>query len=784
MSTRPLVFCTRLTLIIAPLAALVACSNDPAPTDLSADAGPDAPLTDTAPDLDASVDADTDAPPLITGELAIDLVAPLMGTSGIAFGYAALSPAVQVPFGLARLGPDTSIANSAIPFHHFSGYHGDDTDLFGFSHLHFIGTGVVDYGNLRVLPLTDANAPPGRHHTALARDTEVASPGYYAVYLPEEGVLAELTATAQGGLHRYTFDETDTPAFLNINAGASVSGDDVIESQITLDGNILHGYATHAGAYTGRTRPFTLYFDIELSRAPDDARTWREFAFDPVVSAEPGQEVGISLTFNDASTPIELRVGLSLVDHAAARANRLDQLDGRSFDEVHAAARELWREKLHRVRLKGADDHVARTFYTSLYNAYRMPSRQNGADHRYRGIDGDVHSATTHAYYTDLSLWDTFRTLHPWLTLTDPDEQRAVLLSMEKMREQGGFFPRWPAAISYTNGMLGTWAEALFAEGALKGIEGPDYNAALEGVVELAMAPTPEGHPYSGRPGIEDYIALGFVPDDRHGSSVSRTLEYAWGDFAIAQLARHLGQDQLADNFDQRALSSGNVFHPESLFPRPRNADGSFNLDAPPEQVYMSGGPFTEGNAWHWRFYGLHSPDHLVERFGGQAPLYEALLAFFENSALADERPVDTRVVDTYYWHGNEPAIHAALLFHAAGSYDQLAHWVRQIQTRLYTDGPPGNDDGGTLSSWYLFNALGIYPVAGSDRYLASIPLTPYAEVDTAGGTLKIVAPGAAPRNQRVRALTLNGQPVDPASLTHADLQNATLHFELDDLDD
>jgi predicted alpha-1,2-mannosidase len=734
--------------------------------------------------VDADSPSDTDGfdeNALIDGHDALGWVDPFVGTKGEWFGYAALTPATQMPYGLVRLGPDTSIGTSYIPFHHFSGYHYLDPDVRGFSHLHFIGTGVVDYGNIRVLPRREVpDVTPSHWHTPMDKATETASPGYYSVHLPAERTLVELTASYHGGLHRYRFDEGGT-GYLTIDAGASVTSRDVLASQVAVDGSRITGWATHRGAYTGRTRPFTVYFSMTVEPAPSEAWVWKDGAYAQSSTSAEGSLVGAILRFDEVEGPVELRVGVSIVDLDAAEANRQAQLEGKSFEEVHEAARAAWSDKLGRVRIKGATRDVTRMFYTSLYNAYRMPTRFDGVDGRYRGLDGEVHQAQGWTYYTDLSLWDTFRTLHPWLTLTDVDEQRDVLRSLMAMREQGGYFPRWPAAISYTGGMIGTWAEVLFAEGALKGIDGIDYAEAYEGVREIAMGPTEPGHPYGGRPGIEPYIELGYVPEEATSVAVSRTLEYAWGDFAIANLAGYLGKDEDESLFRERARSYRNLFHPESQFFRPRRSDGTFDLSAPPERVYMSGGPYTEGNAWHWRFYALHDPQGLVELFGSAEAFKSALSEFFTRSALGKEGPIDHKTPDLYYWHGNEPTLHSALLFHAVDAYDDVAQWVREIQTRLYTDGPPGNDDGGTLSSWYLFNALGLYPVAGSERYLLSIPLIPYAEVDTASGTLIIEAPGAKPQPQRVASVSLDGSAIEGAELRHAQLLDGRLFFEIAD---
>ncbi|MBA2664809.1 MAG: glycoside hydrolase family 92 protein [Bradymonadaceae bacterium] len=765
---------------VADAALDAVAEHDLSPSDLGA-----SDIAADVADVALGPDAEVGAPiieELITGAMAFDLVDPFIGTGGLGFGYAALTPAAQMPFGLVRLGPDTTQRTSHPGFNHFSGYYDLDSDVRGFSHLHFVATGVPDYGNLRVMPQRSVRqTPPHIWYTALDKQSEQASPGYYTARLPDEQVQVELTASEFGGFHRYSFDGEGV-AHLTIDAGSSVTNNDVIASHVEVTANKITGWATHAGPYTGRSRPFTVHFSITIEPAADAVWTWQDGEFNEEATSAEGNQTGAVLRFEALQRPVELRVGVSIVDLDAAEANRVAQLDGKSLEQVRAAARTAWIDKLGRARIKGANADVATIFYTALYNVYRMPTRFDGVDGRYRGLDGEVHTTDGWTYYTDLSLWDTFRTLHPWLSLTDVDEQRHVLRSLAAMRKDGGYFPRWPAALSYTGGMLGSWADVLFAESALKGIEGVDYADAYVGLRELAMVQPPPAAGFSGRSGIAEYIEHGYVPVEAGHDSASRTLEYAWGDFALANLAGHLDYTEDEALFRQRAGYYKNLFHSDSGFFRPRHADGSFDLSRTTETVHMGGGPFTEGSAWHWRFYALHDPSGLVELFGGKAALDEALEAFFAKSALGKTRPINTVLPDIYYWHGNEPAIHAALLFHSVDRYDRLAHWVRQIQTRLYTtgrDGIPGNDDGGTLSAWYLFNALGLYPVAGSDRYLLSVPIVPYAELDTASGTLIIEADGAAPRDQRVAAVSLDGEPIEGGELRHAQLQAATLRFSL-----
>ena len=772
--------------LLAPL-LFMGCSEDRAVTDVSETEDSSSaeldPVDDAASEADPtevdSVDIEDDEAldpsAMMTLDEAMAAVDPFIGTGGLGFGYAALTPAAQAPFGLVKLGPDSTLNGTHVDFMHFSGYHYDDSGVRGFSHTHFIGTGVADYGNIRVLPLRDLDSgQPGSWWTAWDKGSESASPGYYAVDLPDADVIVQLAASTRGGIHSYEF-VGDDPAHLTINATAAVSGGTVHDSSIEVTTDGAEGWVTYGGGYTGRSQPFTVYFSATVEPLSESVSAWDSDGLNDSDSAEGVVAGGVFSWSTAPSEPVVLRVGISFVDVEQAAANRLEEVGERSLETVREDTEALWREKMGRVRIGGVDESTARMFYTALYNTYRMPTRLDGVDGRYRGLDGEIHEASGHAYYTDLSLWDTFRTLHPWLTLIDPEAQRDCLLSLVRMYEQGGKFPRWPAAISYTGGMIGTSADMLFAGSALKGIDGVDYEAALDGL----LASQPEM-----RSGSADYLELGYVADDHHGNSVSRTLEYAWADWSLANLAEFLERPE-HDELRERGRSYRNLFHEESGFFRPRTADGEWNLSRPVTEVEMGSGSYTEGTAWHWRFYAFHEGADFASLLGGESGLEEALEMFFDQSALGGSGPIDTLLPDDFYWHGNEPTIHAAYLFHEAGRYDRLAYWVREIQTRIYGDGPdglPGNDDGGTMSSWYLFSALGLYPIAGSDVYALGTPLVPSAEVDLGDdSTLVIEAPGASAENRYVRSVTLNGEPVEDGYVRHSDLRGATLIFEMAD---
>ncbi len=769
---------------VAPDAAVAVDlgAPDAVPPDLGA---PDA-AADGAPS-DAAVEPDAAPPPdpgpVNAPDEALDAVNAFIGTGGLAGGFSALTPAAQLPNGLVKLGPD-STRGSAHPWFLFGGYHFDYPDVRGFSHLHFVGTGVADYGNLRVLPLaTIEGDTPDERWAPMDKSSERASPGRYQVRLTDPDVQVDLTATLRGGLHRYTFADAG-PRYLAFDVAASVFGD---AQAVIVDAapGLLEGHVVYKGAYTGRTRPFTLHFSATVDPPAAAVHVWNGEGLQvDTTHAEGTSRGGAILEFADvAGTPITMRVGVSMTDLEGARANREQELEGRDFDTVAAAARDAWRDKLRRVRVAGGtpDDRVI--FFTAMYNAYRMPSRLDDVDGRYRGLDGEVHSIDGFAYYTDLSLWDTFRTLHPWLALTDHDLQRDCLQSLMAMGRDGGYIPKWPAAISYTNGMLGTSADVVFADSALKGVEGVDYGAAFAELKTTADAPTEAGHPYSGRRGIESYLRLGYVPVSHAGASVSTTLEFAYDDGALANLAGHLGLADDEARYRQRSFNWRNHFDPETKFLRARHEDGTWDELGDPARGFDDH-EYREGTAWNWRMYAPHDPEGLRDAHGGAEGFGAILEEMFSRSGLGKEGPIRTTLPDPYYWHGNEVDLHVPFLFAFTDRPSRQDHWVREIQTRLYwneADGIPGNDDGGALSTWFTFSAIGAFPLAGTDRYIVSTPLFPRVEVDTPDGTvLKIEAPGADHERRYVHALTRDGAPVAGRELKHADLLGGpTFHFTM-----
>jgi predicted alpha-1,2-mannosidase len=414
-----------------------------------------------------------------------------------------------------------------------------------------------------------------------------------------------------------------------------------------------------------------------------------------------------------------------------------------------------------------------------------MPTVFNDANGEYLGFDRQVHRTTDFRYFTDLSLWDTFRTTHPLYTLTAPKDQRDMVVSLIKMLEQGGWLPRWPSGHGYSNSMLGTPADIVIAESYLKGIRDFDVEKAYQAMQRTALAPTPPGAAFSGREGVEHYLQHGYCPSGLMEESVARTLEFAWADSAIANLAEALGHREDAELFRKHSQFYRNLWNPATQYFQPRDVEGKFFEPFKPLLLtyFDRKGEFTkdyvEGSALQWRWGAPYDTEGMIALFKSREYFVGELNGFFARSSPAMGRWNP----GPYYWHGNQPDIHAAYLFNDAGRPDLTQKWVRWILDNKYGDGYDGldgNDDGGTLSAWYVLSALGLYPVAGSDTYQLGAPLFEKAEVRLKGEPLVIAAENYLAANRYVQKVWLNHQPLDRPWIKHSEIQDGgVLRFEM-----
>lgn len=759
--------------------SLAACGDDGSPP------GVDASGEDAAVDagVDGSVEPpDAALPPARPAEPPLRrYVDPFVGTGGVGFGVGSASLAPQTPFGLARPGPDTATAGGAPGFNHCAGYYYEDTFIRGFSQVRPHGMGIPEYGVIGLMPTDGMSADKTTmdgHRSAFDHATESAEPGYYAVTLADTNIAVELTASDRVGHLRATFPE-DGDRTLLVDVGHFIGELTILGGEVEVDpaAREVSGFSWFSGGYSGRFGGMPVYFVARFDQSFAGYGVWDDGALFPGEARRTGSAVGAWVDFDEAQ--VHVQVGLSMTDLAHARMN-LDA-EAAEFDAVRAATADRWEEALSRVAIEARSERDMRLFYTALYHALLMPTLASDVDGSYRGLDGEVHRAEGFRYFTDFSLWDTYRTQVPLLTLLYPELLREQLLSLMAMMRDGGYAPRWPLGIGYTGGMVGDSADLVFADAWAKGVRDFDVAEAYAGLRRTAFHPTgpPYGPPtrFGGRSGIERYLELGYVPLEAAGASASRTLEYAYDDWGLAALAEAAGATEDAASLRRRAGNWSHLWDDERQMLLGRSEDGSFPTDVNTEAWSDF---YAEGNVWQYLWFVPHDLGGLADRMGGPDAMVTRLVELFERST----RRTSTVLPGQYYWHGNEPDIHYAWIPSFFDRPEPSARWVRWIVRAFYDDTPaglPGNDDSGTLSSWLVFAQLGLYPITGWDQYLLATPMLPRAVLHLPGGDLVIEAPEASDEAYRhVGPVLLDGAPLPGARVPHARLAGgATLRFDV-----
>jgi predicted alpha-1,2-mannosidase len=723
-------------------------------------------------------------------------VDPFIGTGGFpAYTSGDDIPGVTVPFGMVRLSPDTKYflgsylgeGNTVST----AGYYYGDNRIIGFSHTRLIGTGASDGGHFRVIPSADQhgykNYMAGRFCKFSHKD-EVAFPGYYAVTLSEQGVLAELTASEHTGVHRYTFSKKEKPHIL-IDVSSSMGKGKAIEGevQISPEKQEVTGTIKTFGSFSGRYGGIRVFFSAHFSEPLSSFSVWSGKELMKDQASVKGDQVGADLVFNNSGSGkvVIMKMGISYVSVENARANREAETGHAGFNEILSETQKKWEDKLSLIRIEGGSDEQRKIFYTALYHSFQMPTLFNDVNGDYKGFDKKVHKTENFRYFTDLSLWDTFRTIHPLFTLIATKDQRDMMVSLIKMCEQGGVLPRWPSGYGYTGSMLGASADIVIAESYLKGIRDFDVETAYQAMRKAALAIDIPKEGFKPRSGMADCLKYKYCPADLMDKAVSKTLEYAYADDAISKLAKELGHEEDAELFASHSEYFRNVWNPETQYFQPRNASGQFVKKFKPLMlVYLDldneyTDDYAEGSAMQWRWALFFNGEGLISLFKERKYFVDELDNFFAKS----DPTLGAWYPGAYYWHGNEPDIHSAYLFNYAGRPDLTQKWVRWILDNKYGtgyDGIDGDDDAGTLSAWYIFSSLGFYPVAGSDIYQIGAPLFRKAEIKTGDNLLTIVAENYAPQNKYVRKVWLNDIPLDRFWLKHSEIaQGGILRFEM-----
>lgn len=687
-----------------------------------------------------------------TPAVARDLVAladPRIGTGGLGYSVGCGFPGATLPHGLVKVSPDTASQSGAAPgFYHGGGYHADDPLVQGFSHLHAHGIGLTAYGIVSLMPADGFDASKtteAGYELPLDKSSETAVPGRYDVrLLSADGapvVDVTLTATEHTALHRYRYAEGTSPTVI-LDLAHVLDGGEALGASLSIDPTTgeFKGWMDNRGDMGPE---FRTWFDGVLDPPPRAVGTWADA--DPVEGATTAEGVQAGGWFSyDADDltdgTVSVRLALSLVDAEGAAANLAAEHDGFDVEQDADAARAAWAALLDRIQVYGGSDEDATIFATALYHSLLMPTAIDDVDGRYMGFDGEIHTTDSH-YYTDFSLWDTYRTEHPLLALLWPEAQTDMLRSLARMSEQGGSLPLWPLATWDAGAMLGSPAQVVIGEswqkGLLRDADGqpdPDAEVLLDAALEVATGA--DGLPYGTRPDVSLYDSLGYYPSDQVGRSVAWTQEVSVADAALAPMAEDLGQPDEAAMLRERSEDWKNVYDPAVGYFHARLSDGSFSTDF--DDLLWSD-EYAEGNARQYLWLAQQDPEGLIDELGGDAAFVERLDAFFEASAREDQ----TFWPRENYWHGNEPDIHAPWLFALAGRPDLSRTWVDWVIRTFYgtgADGLAGNDDAGTLSAWYAWSAMGIYPLAGTDRYVLGATRFDRVEFPIEGGTLCIRA--------------------------------------------
>lgn len=733
----------------------------------------------------------------------VDYVNPLIGTAKMGHTF----PGATVPFGAVQLSPDTDTIPYAVDgkyngdvYKYCAGYQYNDPTIVGFSHTHFSGTGHSDLGDILVMPTQGklqlntgtAERPDGGYRSRYRHEMEVAKPNFYQVLLDDHNIKAELTTSTRVGLHRYTFPKsTESHIVIDLTSGIyNYDGKNVWTVLKVHNDSLITGYRQTNG--WARTR--TVYFAIRTSKPFKNYGSgqfdgnqvyrgfWRKFDQRNNFPDLAGHNLKLHLDFDtEEQESILMKVSLSPVSMTNAIANMEAEIPNWNFDHVVAEGQSAWENELKKIEVDMLSEEDMVNFYTSMYHASLMPTIYMDVNGEYKGLDQEVHQADGFINYTSFSLWDTFRAFHPLLNLINPSRNADMVSSMLAHYDQSvlKMLPIWSHYANDNWCMSGYHSVSVVVDAILKGVYKGDANAALQACVQTANTRRYEG--------IGAYIDLGYVPDDVSGTSVSNTLEYAYDDWCIAQLAKKLGNQELYQDFSKRAESWKNLYDSSIGFMRPKNSKGEFRPKFDVLETHNQG--FIEGNTWNYSLYVPHQPVEMMNTMGGARKLESYLDSLFTmhlpDKYFEHTEDITREGIIGNYVHGNEPSHHVAYLYNITNSPWKTQEKVRTIINNQYHNGEAGlggNDDCGQMSAWYIFSSLGFYPVApGDDTYWIGSPLVKSATINLENGKqIQVNARNQSVANKYVRKVSWNGKEIKDFKLSYALLQNGgSLEFEM-----
>jgi predicted alpha-1,2-mannosidase len=739
-------------------------------------------------------------------EKIINYVNPMVGTQSMGHTF----PGVCAPFGLVQLSPDTEMIPHNIDgeyqpaaYRYCAGYQYDDPTIVGFSHTHFNGTGHADLGDILLMPTVGkvqlnsgtAAAPESGYRSRFSHQREEAEAGYYAVWLEDYGIQAELTATERTGIHRYTYPQgvAEGHVILDLAHGIYNYEGKVLMANLRVeDAYTLTGYRITQGWSRMNYTHFAVKFSKPIKNyGCQDAGTpkyrgfWRKFNMTENFPEMFGAQLTAFFTFDlGEGEALEIKVSLSPVDCLGALRNMAAETADKGFDALRKEVQEKWEKELSVIRIQ-ADEERKKVFYTALYRTLISPSVYQDVDGRYRGVDHNVHQAGEGSVnYTVFSLWDTFRAQHPLMNLIKRSYSRHFVESMLNHYRQSVHraLPVWSHMGNENWCMTGYHAVSVLSDAMAKGIPVADAETALQACVHSANVPYYDG--------TEAYRKYGFLPLEYSNMSASITLEYAYDDWAVSALAERLGHVPLAQKYRQAAAAYRHIFDTlETGFARPKSKDGPFKT--PFDLLDTHGQGFIEGNSWNYSFFVPHDVKGLMHLMGGAQAFIHRLDSLFTMELppqyFAHTEDITEEGLMGNYVHGNEPSHHIPYLYAWTPEPWKAQFRLHEIMRRMYRnrpDGLCGNDDCGQMSAWYIFSALGFYPVCpGTDQYVFGSPNATEATLHLENGnTFVIKAPALTDANIYIRSVRLNGEPYSKAYLTHEDImRGGELFFEMSD---
>lgn len=716
----------------------------------------------------------------------IQYVDPFIGTGFHGHTF----PGATRPYAMVQLSPDTHIMG----WDASSGYHYDDQQIYGFSHTHLSGTGIGDLGDILLLPFSGGDSI--KPVATFKKETEKATPGYYAVRLENLGVNVELTSTDRVGFHRYTFDNPkdrrvmlDLGHVLQPNWGHKLVSNDY---QLVNDSTVEGTYKTQGWAHF-HSVSYRVTFSEPMTKIYQyiDGKMRSDSLF---LKLHSDKDLKFHYRFKESDKPLLVKVALSPVDVEGAEKNMEAELPGWDFDQVRAESADIWNKALNKIQIETNDPVIRKNFYTALYHTMIAPFAYQDVDGCYLGMDKKVHTAAAgYTNYTAFSLWDTFRALHPLMTIINPSLASDMGNALVQGYMEGTILPKWPLASSYTGCMVGYPAVSVLADLVAKDLAKGDLNLWAEAGARSSVYRADLAEKFKGTREL-DLITrhvyykdkFGFVPADSIPESVSWGLEMAYYDWCIAQIAAKAGNDTLAKAYQEKASYYKRYLDPETKLMRGVMADGSFRTPFNPRYSSHMKSDYTEGNAFQWSFFVPHDMDNFIAEIGGKKELETRLDTLFTTSSQIDgaEASGDITGLIGQYAHGNEPSHHMAYLYNWTDAPWKGAERLDFIMRNFYTnqpDGIIGNEDCGQMSAWYVLSALGFYQVCpGIPVYAIGRPMVDKATIPVAGGNFQIIVKNNSPENKYVKEAKLNGKVLDTLFFPHADLvKGGTLEIEM-----